>query len=46
MDSEAHLSGGQSVSTEGWGQSASLEAGWRLAVSPSIALKQLGAVPP
>lgn len=43
-DGEAHSSGGQSVSTEGWGQSASLEAGWRMAVSPSIALTPQGQI--
>lgn len=43
-DGEAHSSGGQSVSTDGWGQSASLEAGWRMAVSPSIALTPQGQI--
>lgn len=43
-DGEAHSTGKQSVSTDGWSQSASLEAGWRMAVSQTVALTPQGQI--
>lgn len=43
-DGEANSSGKQSVSTDGWGQSASLEAGWRMAVSETVSLTPQGQI--
>lgn len=43
-DGKANSSGRQSVSTDGWGQSASLEAGWRMAVSESVSLTPQGQI--
>lgn len=41
---EASSTGRQSISTDGWGQSASLEAGWRMAVSDTASLTPQGQI--